>query len=325
MGHLTLRQLRVFEQVARLRSISAAAQASHLTQPAVSMQVKSLEEGCGVPLTELVGRRLYLTDAGREVAGCARQVRLLLEDLDDRLSALGGANVGRLRVGVVSTAKYFAPRLLAAFRRLHPRVNVTLAVENREQVIRMLEGNDIDLAVMGVPPQALDADAIPFADHPHALVVSGEHRLARRRKVALADLADETLIVRERGSGTRAVMERYFASVGFVPRNVIEMTSNETIKQAVMAGFGIAFLSLHTVGLERSLRLIAVPPVPGLPVVRRWHVVHLRAKKALPMVTAFREFARSHGRDHVEAVAARQRAGAKRRAGSFDIPAKRRE
>ncbi len=309
MKNLTLRQLRVFEQVARLGSMSAAAEAVHLTQPAVSMQVRALENDCGLPLTEQVGRRLYVTDAGREVAAAARQMRQLLDELEDRLAALGGARIGHLRVGVVSTAKYFAPHLLAAFQKLHPGVEVTLQVDNREQVIRLLEGNDIDVAVMGVPPQGLDADAVAFADHPHSLVVPGEHPVARRRTVALAEFAGETFIVRERGSGTRALMERFFASVGFTPGRVVEMASNETIKQAVMAGFGVSFLSLHTIGLERRLRLLAVPRIEGLPVMRRWHVVHLHAKRMLPMLKAFREFAREQGRDYVEAVVNRLRAG----------------
>jgi len=303
---ITLRQLRVFEQVARLRSISAAAGVCHLTQPAVSMQLKALEEECGLPLTELVGRQLRLTEAGDAVAAYARRVQHDLDELEQQLAAMRGQKHGKLNVGIVSTAKYFASHLLAAFTEQHPGVVLSLEVENRARILQLLAVNDIDLAIMGVPPESLDAVALAFADHPHGLVLPPTHPALQRRRLRLADLADETFLVREIGSGTRAVMERYFATEKFSPRRVIQMTGNEAIKQAVMAGLGIGFLSLNTLALERGLGLVHVPPMHGLPVVRRWHVVHRRGKQLLPLAQAFRDFVCAAGGRYADASVAVQ-------------------
>ncbi|HJT97374.1 MAG TPA: LysR family transcriptional regulator, partial [Rhodanobacteraceae bacterium] len=272
MKRVTLRQLRVFEQVARLRSISAAAGVCHLTQPAVSMQLKALEQECGLPLTELVGRQLRLTDAGETVATYARRVQQQFDELEQSLAAMRGQQHGKLNVGIVSTAKYFASHMLATFMQQHGGAELSLQVENRAAILKLLADNDIDIAIMGVPPESLDAVAVAFADHPHGIVLPSTHPAATRPKLRVADLADETFLVREAGSGTRNVMERYFASQGFSPRKVIQMTGNEAVKQAVMAGLGIGFLSLNTIALERGLDLVRVPAMPGLPVVRRWHV-----------------------------------------------------
>lgn len=301
MKRITLRQLRVFEQVARLGSISAAAGVCHLTQPAVSMQLKALEEECGLPLTELVGRQLRLTDAGVTLATHAKRVQAQLDELEQELAALRGREHGKLRVGIVSTAKYFASHLLAAFTERHPGAVLLLEIENRARIVQLLTDNEIDLAIMGVPPQFLDAVALPFADHPHGLVLPPAHAAARKRSLRLADLVDETFLVREAGSGTRNVMERYFASEKFSPRKVIQMTGNEAIKQAVMAGLGIGFLSLNTFALERRLGLLRAPAMPGLPIVRRWHVVHRRGKQLLPIAQAFRDFVCESGARYADA------------------------
>lgn len=301
MKRITLRQLRVFEQVARLGSISAAAGVCHLTQPAVSMQLKALEEECGLPLTEQVGRQLRLTDAGATLATYAKRVQLQLDELEQEFAALRGREHGKLRVGIVSTAKYFASHLLAAFAREHPGATLALEIENRGRILQLLADNEIDLAIMGVPPEFLDAIALPFADHPHGLVLPAAHAAVQRRRLRLADLADETFLVRESGSGTRAVMERYFASEKFLPRRVLQMTGNEAIKQAVMAGLGIGFLSLHTLALERGLGLLYVPKMPGLPVVRRWHVVYRRGKQLLPIAQAFSDFVGACGATYADA------------------------
>jgi len=295
MKRITLRQLRVFEQVARLRSISAAAGVCHLTQPAVSMQLKALEQECGLPLTELVGRQLRLTDAGETVAAYARRVQQDLDELDQRLAAMRGQQHGKLNVGIVSTAKYFASHMLATFLEQHSGAELSLQVENRAQILKLLADNDIDIAIMGVPPEFLDAVAVPFADHPHGIVLNAQHPLAARSRLAIADFAEEAFLVREPGSGTRAVMERFFAGQSFSPRKVIQMTGNEAVKQAVLAGLGVGFLSLNTIGLERGLGLVHVPAVAGLPVMRRWHVVHRRGKQLLPIAQAFCDFVRDEG------------------------------
>lgn len=304
---VTLRQLRVFEQVARLRSVSAAAGVCHLTQPAVSMQMKALEEDCGLPLTELVGRRLRLTEAGEAVAACARRVQHELDELEQQLAAMRGREHGKLNVGIVSTAKYFASHLLASFTSRHPGAVLSLQVDNRARILQLLADNEIDLAIMGVPPESLDAVALVFADHPHGLVLPPAHPAARKARLRLGELAENTFLVREPGSGTRNVMERYFASEKFSPRKVIQMTGNEAIKQAVMAGLGIGFLSLNTLALERGLGLVRVPRVTGLPVVRRWHVVHRRGKQLLPIAQAFRDFVCAEGARYADASATARR------------------
>jgi LysR family transcriptional regulator, low CO2-responsive transcriptional regulator len=301
MKRITLRQLRVFEQVARLRSISAAAGVCHLTQPAVSMQLKALEQECELPLTELIGRQLRLTEAGEEVAAYARRVQNELDELDQRLAAMRGQQHGKLNVGIVSTAKYFASHMLATFMQQHAGAELSLQVENRAQILRLLADNEIDIAIMGVPPEFLDAVAVPFADHPHGIVLPAHHPMIGRARLHIGDFADDAFLVREPGSGTRAVMERFFASQSFSPRKVIQMTGNEAVKQAVLAGLGVGFLSLNTIGLERGLGIVNVPTIAGLPVMRRWHVVHRRGKQLLPIAQAFCDFVRDDGGRYAEA------------------------
>jgi len=290
MKHVTLRQLKVFEAVARHLSFSRAAEELHLTQPAVSMQVKQLEDQAGLPLTEMVGKKVYLTAAGDEVARHARRIAQQLREADEALDAIKGVRGGRLSIGVISTAKYFAPRLLAEFRRRKPGIELNLRVHNREIVVRQLADNEIDLAIMGQPPQEFSTVAEPFADHPLVIVAAPDHPLVGRKQVAPAQLKDETFLIREPGSGTRATMERYFADVGIAPPHVLEMVGNETIKQAVMAGLGLAFISAHTVSLECEVGRLVKLPVAGTPVVRRWFVVHRAEKELLPVANTFREF-----------------------------------
>lgn len=290
MKHVTLRQLKVFESVARHLSFSRAAEELHLTQPAVSMQVKQLEEQAGLPLTEMVGKKVFLTEAGEEVARHARRIAQQLREAEEALDAIKGVRGGRLSIGVISTAKYFAPRLLAEFRRRHPGIELDLRVNNRETVVRQLADNEIDLAIMGQPPQEFTTVAETFADHPLVIVAAPDHPLAARARVMPADLAEETFLIREPGSGTRATMERYFADAGFAPRHVLEMVGNETIKQAVMAGLGLAFISSHTVSLECEVGRLVRLPVAGTPVIRRWFVVHRADKELLPVAETFRVF-----------------------------------
>jgi DNA-binding transcriptional LysR family regulator len=295
MKHVTLRQLKVFEAVARHLSFSRAAEELHLTQPAVSMQVKQLEDTVGLPLTEQIGKKIYLTAAGTELALHARAIAQQLREAEAAIDALKGLKSGRLNIGVVSTAKYFAPRLLAAFRARHPEVELRLGVHNREVVVQQLADNQIDLAIMGRPPQDIATRAESFAEHPLVIVAAPEHPLAAQERVDPKDLERETFLIREPGSGTRSAMEHFFSEHGIAPRNTLEMSSNETIKQAVMADMGIAFISEHTVGLETAAGRLVLLPVTGLPVMRRWHVVHLQDKRLSPIAAAFREFLLAEG------------------------------
>jgi DNA-binding transcriptional LysR family regulator len=300
LRHTSLRRLRVFAAVARHRSFSRAAAELHLTQPAVSMQVSQLEAEIGLPLVEHMGRRLDITPAGREVVECARAVIERLREAEESLAALKGTGGGELALSAVSTAKYYVPKLLAEFRRRHPAVRVRLSVSNREAVVRDLADNGVDLAIMGTPPRGLDTEAVAFARHPLAIIASPGHPLARRRRVPLSRLAEEAFIIRERGSGTRHAMERTFAQRGFVPRETIEMSSNETIKQAVMAGMGVSFISLHTVGLELATRRLVALDIAGTPVMRDWYVIHREKKRLSPVAQAFKAFLLERGARTIE-------------------------
>ena len=303
MKNATLRQLKVFEAVARHRSFSRAAEELHLTQPAVSMQVRSLEEEAGLPLTEQMGKKVFLTTAGEEVARHARLIAQALRDAGDALSAIKGVKGGRLSIGVVSTAKYFAPRLLAAFRQRYPGVELRLEVRNRETIVRQLADNDIDLAIMGTPPPDLVTVSEAFAPHPLVIIAPPDHPLAGRDTVAAAELVGETFLIREPGSGTRIAMERFFANSGVHLAQSFEMSSNETIKQAVMAGMGISFISLHTIGLELAVGRLVCLSVEGTPVMRQWHVVRRPEKHLLPPAAAFHDFLLSEGARLIEEAA----------------------
>lgn len=301
MKDATVRQLQIFEASARALSFSAAGQALHLTQPAVSMQIRQLEHFAGVALFERAGRRLHLTDAGEELLVHARAVLRALDDADEVFAAMKGLRGGRVRLAVVSTAKYFAPRLLARFAQSHPGVQLRLQADNRAAVVRTLAANEVDLALMGQPPEDGDLVARTFADHPLVVIAPPDHPLAKRPGVPLEELARETFLVREAGSGTRAALERFFASRKLHLEVGLEMPSNETIKQAVMAGLGLGFISLHTIALELSVGALALVHAPGLPVMRRWNVVHRKDKRLAPAAQAFEAFVLEQGRSFLAA------------------------
>ena len=295
MLHVSIRQLQVFATVAGHLSFARAAEELHLSPPAVSMQVSDLESTLGVPLFERAGRRIGLTTAGEYFLVHARRLLANLKDAEDTIARLKGVRTGRLTIGVVSTAKYFMPRLLAGFMREHAGVDLRLEVGNRQALSDLLSRNELDLAVIGTPPRELDLRAEPFAAHPLGVIAAPEHPLASLPHVPPALLDREPFIVREPGSGTRAAMDRYFAEMRLKPPVVMAMSSNETIKQAVIANMGISFLSLHTAGLEVDSGLIKVLDVDGLPLVRRWQVVHMRAKLLSPAAEALRYYVLEHG------------------------------
>jgi DNA-binding transcriptional LysR family regulator len=291
MKGVTLRQLRVFVAAARHLSFGKAAEELHLTPPAISMQIKELEDQVGLPLFDRSGRSVALTVTGEYLLVYARKILATLKDAEDAVARFRGLQTGRLTIGMVSTAKYFVPRLMARFRTEHPGVEVRLAIGgNREQLAGLLRANEVDLAIMGRPPREMATRAEPFAVHPHVIVTPPDHPLARIGHAPAAALADYEFLIREEGSGTRAAMEKFFADHRLQPRIAMEMPSNETIKQAVMAGIGISFLSLHTIGIELKAGLIAVPDIEDLPVLRRWYVVNTLAKTLSPAAEAFRYF-----------------------------------
>ena len=299
MKNATFRQLRVFNEVARHLSFVRAAENLHLTPPAVTMQVKELEGHVGMPLFERRGKQVSLTTTGEYMLVYARKILATVKDAEDAAARLQRAETGVLTIGFVSTAKYFLMRLLAEFRTLHPGVDIQISIGNRDQLVGMLQNSEVDIAVMGRPPKELQTRAEPFAAHPHVFVAAVDHPLAHRDHLRVEDLRPFDFIVREKGAGTRAAMEKFFEDTHVEPRMKIELHSNEIIKQAVMAGLGLGFLSLHTIGLELEHNLIRMLDVEGAPVVRSWNVVHTQSKMLSPAAESFRYFMLEQGEGHL--------------------------
>ncbi|MFM2068919.1 MAG: hypothetical protein RLZZ584_3828 [Pseudomonadota bacterium] len=295
MKTITFRQLRVFSEVARHLSFVRAAEVLHLTPPAVTMQVKELEGAIDLPLFDRTGRKVSLTTAGEYFLVYAKRMLATLKEADDAMARFRKLETGVLSVGMVSTAKYFVPRLLGRFRAEHPGVEVRLSVSaNREELVALMQAADVDLVIMGRPPKELVCRAEPFAAHPHVFVAPRGHALLAQGQghgqVPVGALEHHPLIAREPASGTRALMDRFFAEHRVEPRIDMVMPSNETIKQAVMAGMGLGFLSLHTLGLELEAGLLEIVPVQDCPIVRAWNVVHLQSRLLSPAAEAFRYF-----------------------------------
>jgi DNA-binding transcriptional LysR family regulator len=290
MRYATLKQLRAFAAVTRTGSVTRAAELLHISPPAVTLQMKLLHEQLGVPLVERAAAGLAPTQAGRLLQDAVRRIEAILSDTEAGIATLAGAESGSVRVGVVSTGKYFAPRVLAAFVRAFPRIDLRLTVGNRAEIIAGLREHELDLAVMGRPPEGLEVEMAEIGPHPHVVVLPSEHALARRRGLAPRELAGETFLVREPGSGTRMLMERFFQESHIGPRIGMEIGSNETIKQAVMAGLGVAFLSAHTIEMEVGVGRLTVADVQGLPVVRQWNVVALAGRRLMPAAETLRRF-----------------------------------
>jgi DNA-binding transcriptional LysR family regulator len=300
MRHATIRQLQIFSIAATQLSFARAAEQLHLTHAAISLQIKQLEEVAGIEFFERIGKRVFLTEAGEVMLQYARQILQSLKEADESLSAIKGLKGGRLAVAVTSTAEYFAPALLAAFRKSQPDVRIRLLIDNRDTVGRLLAQNEVDLAIMGRPPADLDAESVAFAPHPLVVIAATDHPLAGRKQVKVEELAAETMIVREVGSGTRSALESFFTEHGVALRVGMEMGSNEAIKQAVVAGLGVALISRHTLGLELSSGRLALLEVEGTPVMRRWHLVRHRNKRLTPALGAFWDFVLGFGPDQLQ-------------------------
>lgn len=288
--HLTLRQLQVFEAAARLGGYTRASEALHLSQPAVSMQIRQLEEQTGMPLFEQVGKKIHLTDAGRALYRHAQSILAQVQGAQLELEEMRGVRRGQLDITVASTANYFAPQLLAAFCQRHPEVKVSLDVSNREHILAQLGENDKDLAIMGRPPEESGLVAHPFMENPLVVIAAPNHPLARLRAIPPARLAEEPFISRESGSGTRMAAERFFDAAGLRLAIAMEMSSNEAIKQAVQAGLGLGVLSVHTLEMELALNRLAVLDVQGFPILRHWYAVHREGKRFSAVAQAFLDF-----------------------------------
>jgi len=302
MKNATLRQLKVFETVARHLSFSRAAEELHLTQPAVSTQVRQLELHVGLPLFEQLGKRIYLTPAGTEMLHYSRCIIQQFREAEDAMAQLKGISGGRLNVAVISAGDYFFPRLLAEFMNRHESVTLNLAVHNREELLHQLAGNLTDLAVMVRPPEGMDTIAEAFAPHPYVIVAAPNHPLVRQRNIPLADLAEEAFVSREKGSDTWNSMQEGFAGRLSNLRIAMEIKSTETIKQAVIANMGIAFLSAYTVGLELQAGKLAVLDIQGFPVMLNWYVVHRKNKRLPPVALAFKHFLMEEGATLIQQI-----------------------
>jgi LysR family transcriptional regulator for metE and metH len=299
MRNVTLKQLRVLAAVVRTGSVTAAAQQLNVSPPAVTLQMQLLQDQAGLPLVERAASVTTATDAGLEILRAVEQIETIMADCNATLAAIAGTKRGIVSVGVISTAKYFAPRALGAFARSHPGIELKITIGNRAEMIEGLQHYEIDIAVMGRPPEGLDFDVTAIGDHPHVIIAPPDHPLAHAGMIKPAQLAGETFLVREPGSGTRGLMERFFAESGLAPKIGMQIGSNETIKQAVIAGLGIAFISGHTIDSSLVTNSLAILQVEGLPIMRKWCIVHFRQRRLMPAVTAIRAFFIEEGGAHL--------------------------
>jgi len=302
--HITIRQLKVFEAVASQLSYTKAAAELHLTQPAVSMQIKQLEGAVGLPLFEVFGKKVYITHAGNVFLVHARrlleQLRLAAEEMD----TIKGIDGGSIKVSIASTVNYFAARLVAKFCQIHDKVRFSLEVTNRKTLLERLEQNQPDIVLMGQPPSDIDVVAEPFMTNPLIVIASTSHPLlASKKPVSIKQLSAERIILREPGSGTRDAVERFFTDKEISPVNQTVMTSNEAIKQTVEAGLGVAIVSVHTVELELAVGRLARLDVQGFPINRKWYVAHRSEKQLSATAQAFRDFVLVEGREYEKSLA----------------------
>lgn len=295
MKNATLRQLKVFDAVARLSSYSRAAEELHLTQPAVSTQVRKLEDHAGLPLFEQLGKKIYLTAAGTELLQHGRAIMAQFEQAEAAMTQFKGVAGGKLSVAVISAGDYFFPRLLVEFARRHQGVTLNLAVRNRDELLADLAENRTDLAVMVRPPSDADTINEAFAPHPYVIVAARKHPLVGESRVSLARVLREPFIVRETGSDTWQSMADGFGPAMAKLNIAMQIKSTETIKQAAIAGMGITFLSAHTVSRELRARTLAALDVQGFPLMLHWYVVHRRNKRLPPVAQAFKQFLLSDG------------------------------
>ena len=293
----TFRQLRLFLALVDEGSISRAARRCHVTQPTASMQLKELSLSIGLPLYEVIGKKIYLTEIGLELAKTARAMMGEWSDFAQIVDHAKGLSRGKLRVAVVSTAKYFIPRMLGTFCQTHQDIDITFDVLNRSGVIELLRDNKLDLAVMSVPPSDLDVEAEKFLDNPLVAIAPHNHALARKKSICLNDFAKEPFILREQGSGTRMVVDRFFKLKDLNPRVRLNLGSNEAIKQAVAGGLGCAVISRHALHGDPEDKGVVLLNVEGFPIQSQWFIVHLRGKKLSPVALVFRDYLRVAAKD----------------------------
>ncbi len=302
MKNATLRQLKVFETVARHLSFSRAAEELHLTQPAVSTQIKKLEDHAGLPLFEQLGKKIYLTPGGAELLDYCRTIIQQFQEAEDAMTHFKGITGGKLNVAVISAGDYFFPRLLVEFARRHQGVTLNLSVHNRDGLLNQLANNLTDIAIMVRPPLDMDTEVQAFAPHPYVIVAPPDHHLVKKKNIPIQTLMREPFVVREKGSDTWNSMEDGFGGNLSDLNIAMEIRSMETIKQAVIAGMGLAFLSAHTISLELQAGSLAVLDVEGFPVMLNWYVVHRKHKRLPPVAQAFKDFLLEEGPALIEKI-----------------------
>ncbi len=286
--NITIRQFKIFETVAQQLSYTRAAELLYLSQPAVSMQIKQLENEIEMPLFERMGKKLFLTEAGEELLVYSRGIIQQLDELDDVFNELRGSNKGRLTIAVATTANYFALKLLGEFYQRFSATNISLDVTNRENLLNHLNDNTVDMVIMGQPPENSDVEATPFLENPLVAIAPLGHELANKKNIPLSELQQETFIMREHGSGTRIAMERFFKQNGYSISSVMEMSSNEAINQAVEAGLGLGIVSRHTLELELALGRLEILDIKSFPIMRHWYLVHRKGKRLTALMAAFK-------------------------------------
>lgn len=290
MLNITLRQMIVFNSVAKHLSFTRAAEELHLTQPAVSMQIKQFEEAIGHKVMEQFGKKNYLTQAGKEMQFYVRQILDLLDETEEVMEDLKGLRKGTLDISVATTANEFATRTLAAFSRENEDLNYRLDVTNRKTLLAQLANNEKDLVIMGRPPEGVELEMEPIMENPLVVIAAADHPLAQKNKITLQELVKHTFVVREKDSGTRIAIERFFEKHNVKMSSSMEMTSNEAIKQAVQAGLGLGIVSIHTIELELETKRIAILKVEHFPVMRHWYVVYKQGKRLSGIAEAFKQY-----------------------------------
>jgi len=297
--NITLRQLKVFERVAKRLSFTRAAEELFLTQPAVSMQIKQFEEAVGLPLFERLGKKIYLTEAGEALYQLSRRIAQQLDEAEQLIEELKGTESGRLKVSVASTVHYFAIRLLAEFCRRHPKVRVSFKVTNRKGLLQNLEDNEADLLLMGQPPDSQELETETFLINPLVIIAPSGHPLTGRKNIGLTELSDTTFIMREMGSGTRNSVERFLAERGIHLTVSMEMNTNEAIKQGVEEGLGLGIVSIHTLERELESGRLVVLDVESFPILRQWFIVQRAGKRLSSTAIEFADFVRHEAHDYV--------------------------
>ena len=296
--HITIRQLLVFASVAKHLSFTRASEELHLTQPAVSMQIKQLEKSVGLKLFEQIGKKIYLTEAGSVVLEHAISITSKLNSIENDLEQLKGIDGGRLTVCIASTVNYFATRLISRFSQAHPSVQISLDVTNRHDLLKRLEVNEPDLVLMGRPPSSADLISTAFMDNPLVIISNPHHPLANQENIPIERLSDETFVLREQGSGTRAAMESMFKKYSIEPNVSTQLSGNESIKQAVEAGLGLALVSFHTVDLELKANRLATLDVQHFPILKKWHIGRRSGKQLSATAHVFWEFVLAESENH---------------------------